>query len=68
MTATLGGIVAVVATSLDAVVVGMDAGDQLVKPGRRGQFCNNAARPGRRRNETGLSGRRHCRRGCAIRS
>ena len=49
MTATLGGTVAPVATSPDIVVVDTDAGDQLAKPGRQEQFCNNATRPGVRR-------------------
>ena len=77
MTTASGGIAAAVATSPDAVVVGTDADYQLAKSGLRGQCCNNAARPGgrhglperpgRRRDETGLGGRRRCRRGCAVR-
>ena len=69
MTTASGGTVAAVVTSPDAVVVGADAGDQLAKPVRRGQFCSDAARsggrrglparPGHRRDETGLGG---CRR------
>ena len=46
MAAALVGAVAAVATSPDVIAVGTDAGDQFAKPGRRGQFCNNAAGPG----------------------
>ena len=77
MTATSRDVAAAVATSPDVVAFDTDAGNHLMKPSRRRQFCNNAARlggrrglparPGRRRDETGLSGRRRCRRGCAVR-
>ena len=73
-TAASGGAVTAVAKSPDAIAVSTDAGDQFVKPGRRGQFCNNVARPGgrrglparpaRRRDKTGIGGRRRCRRNC----
>ena len=77
MTTASGGTVAAVATSPNAVVVGMDARDQLAKPVRRGQFCSDAARPGDRRglparpghrcDETGLWERRSYRCSCAVR-
>ena len=45
MAAASGDAIAAVIMSPDAIAVGTDAGDQLAKPGRRGEFCNNTARP-----------------------
>ena len=77
MTATSRDVAAAVATSPDVVAFDTDAGNHLMKPSRRRQFCNNAARlggrrglparPGRRRDKTGLGGLRLYRRGCTAR-